>query len=277
MITTLAENEIMNSFNNLIPYFHHFFDDELVFTISNTEYFLKVVDSANIKLSLKTGDSIASGSGAYECLKQKKPVSIIVPENIFGVALKAMAVPVKENGQIVGTIVVSKSLERKTTIFDLSENVSDSLSKMADVINEITNGVNMVSNTNTSVQKNVDITRNEAKNTDEIIRFVENVARQTNLLGLNAAIEASRAGEYGKGFSVVANEIRKLSVSSSESIKQIDSVLRNIQASVTEISSQTNESSSIFQKQVESINKISELVDKINSSASVLKEMASKL
>lgn len=277
MITTLAENEIMNSFNNLIPYFHHFFDDELVFTISNTEYFLKVVDSANIKLSLKTGDSIASGSGAYECLKQKKPVSIIVPENIFGVALKAMAVPVKENGQIVGTIVVSKSLGRKTTIFDLSENVSDSLSKIADVITEITNGVNMVSNTNTLVQKNVDITRNEAKNTDEIIRFVENVARQTNLLGLNAAIEASRAGEYGKGFSVVANEIRKLSVSSSESIKQIDSVLRNIQASVTEISSQTNESSSIFQKQVESINKISELVDKINSSASVLKEMASKL
>jgi hypothetical protein len=55
MITTLTENEIMNSFNNLIPYFQYFFDDELVFTISNTKYFLKVLNSPNIKMSSKEG------------------------------------------------------------------------------------------------------------------------------------------------------------------------------------------------------------------------------
>ncbi len=276
MVTTLAENEIMNSFNNLIPYFQYFFDDELVFTISNTKYFLKVLNSPNIKMSSKEGDPIPPGGAAYECLKHKKSVSLIVPENIFGVTLKAIGVPIKENGEFVGSIVIGKSLERKTSMLDLAENVSDSLSEIATIINKITQGVHMVSSTNTLVQENVEKTSVETKNTDEIIQFVENVARQTNLLGLNAAIEASRAGEFGKGFSVVANEIRKLSVSSSESIKQIDSVLRNIQASVTEISSKTNESSSIFEEQASSINKISEIVENLNSSALLLKDMASK-
>ena len=59
------------------------------------------------------------------------------------------------------------------------------------------------------------------------------VSTQTNLLGLNAAIEAARAGEVGKGFTVVASEIRKLSTSTSESIKQIDTVLKNINQSIT--------------------------------------------
>jgi methyl-accepting chemotaxis protein len=199
-----------------------------------------------------------------------------VPENVFGVALKAIGVPIKENGQFVGSIVIAKNLERKTSMLDLAENVSDSLSEIGNIINKITQGVQLVSSTNTLVQENVEKTSVETKNTDEIIQFVENVARQTNLLGLNAAIEASRAGEFGKGFSVVANEIRKLSVSSSESIKQIDSVLRNIQASVTEISSKTNESSSIFEEQAASINKISEIVENLNSSALLLKDMASK-
>ena len=276
MITTLEENELIKSFNNLIPYFQYYFEDEIAFTISSTKHFLRGVDSETIKLGIKPGDTIPVGCAAYECLKSKKTVVIIVPKEVFGISVKAVGVPVKESGQVVGTIVIAKSLKRQKEMFNLTENLSDSLEQIAKSINEINKGVQDVALANGAIQKNVEKTYDEAKNTDKVLKFIENIASQTNLLGLNAAIEAARAGQVGKGFSVVANEIRKLSVSSSESIKQIDEVLKNIQDSVTKISDKINDSNIVFEEQVSSIQEITDVIEKLNQSASVLKGMASE-
>lgn len=277
MIETLEQNELIKSFNNLIPYFQYYFEDEIAFTISNTEYFLRVVDSETFKLGAKAGDILPVGCAAYECLKAQKPISIIVPKEVFGISIKAMGVPVKENGQIVGTIVIAKSLNRKKEMLTLTENLSDSLEQITKSLNEINKGVQNVSVANGSIQQNVEKTYDEAQNTDEVFNFIENIARQTNLLGLNAAIESSRAGEFGKGFSVVANEIRKLSISSSESIKQINEVLKNIQNSVMDISDKINTSNNVFEAQVLSIQEITAVIEKLNESALVLKQMASEI
>lgn len=277
MIETLEQNELIKSFNNLIPYFQYYFEDEIAFTISNTEYFLRVVDSKTIKLGAKAGDILPVGCAAYECLKAQKSISIIVPKEVFGISIKAIGVPVKENGKVVGTIVIAKSLKRKKEMITLTETLSDSLEKINKSLNEINKGVQNVSAANGSIQQNVEKTYDEAQNTDEVLNFIENIARQTNLLGLNAAIESSRAGEFGKGFSVVANEIRKLSISSSESIKQINEVLKNIQNSVMDISDKINTSNNVFEAQVSSIQEITRVIEKLNESALVLKQIASEV
>jgi len=105
----------------------------------------------------------------------------------------------------------------------------------------------------------------ESEGLMEINGVMENIASQTNLLSMNAAIEAAHAGEAGKGFAVVADEIRKLAESSSEQSKTIGNVLKKIKGSIDKITSSTENVLNRFEAIDSGINTVAEQEENIRS------------
>ncbi|AYD40286.1 methyl-accepting chemotaxis protein [Clostridium fermenticellae] len=271
----IIENSLQNAFNELMPYMQNFFEDEIAFTMSTTDHFIKVVNSKNINMNAAAGDELRPGGAAYECIKARKVVSLVVPEEIFGVRIKAIGIPVKdEHEKIIGSIVLVKSLERIDEIETLTQTLLDSVNGISKVSNTLTTAIQQTVNGNSKIMTEVNGAQENAKNSDEVINFVKGVASQTNLLGLNAAIEASRAGEHGKGFSVVANEIRKLSSSSSKSINEINNILVKINNSINTIATSISSSTNTFENQLKQLKDMDSSIQNLNSMVVKLEKLS---
>lgn len=127
------------------------------------------------------------------------------------------------------------------------------------VVNETIKGMNRISKV---VQKSASTVKQLGKSSEqigEIIQVIDDIADQTNLLALNAAIEAARAGEQGRGFAVVADEVRKLAERTTKATKEIATM-------ITQIQNETRDAVLSMDEGTNEVNKGIELADRAGSS-----------
>jgi len=271
-------NELLKRYVDIAPYVNDFTEDDLAVAISDKEKVIKCVQGKNALLRVEEGQLLNDSLALFQAMKQKKKVTVFIPKEVHGVPMTATSVPVMDGeGEIVGAVATVKNISEREELYDIIQTLANSLNEMSKTVTQISSSADQISFSGEEIISNVNSTLAKTKETDQVVQFVQQVAKQTNLLGLNAAIEAARAGDAGRGFQVVAEEIRKLAVSSNESVDKIAAVLKEIQGSVTQTLKIVEKNGMLTQEQAAGTEEITAEISELSRLADKLNEFAHKL
>ncbi len=165
--------------------------------------------------------------------------------------------------QVESITHASGSIQQMIKSIDL---VNSSISSMANSFDELESKVRDGVARQTEVNETIKIIESESEALKEANDVISSIAEQTNLLAMNAAIEAAHAGEAGKGFSVVADEIRKLSETSSGQSKTIGDQLAKITGNISQMVVVSRDASSALESVSKGINDTNAVVQRIKGS-----------
>ena len=137
-------------------------------------------------------------------------------------------------------------------------------------VQENIDSINQLNEVIRHTQKDIDLLSEKSNEINSVVQIIQNVAEQTNLLALNAAIEAARAGESGRGFAIVADEVRQLALNTQKATEQISSMIIALQdasqravSSMEDASSKSNMSVDIAAASASSIQSIADAITEI--------------
>ena len=240
-MSNVSGSEMIEMLCKLAPYMNDIIPGDIGVAVVRDGKYVCYVPADSLDLKTKIGSPVNPGA-AKECLETGRHVSRLIPKekSAYGVAYAANAYPLKDDGRVVGCVTITQSVAAMERVNGISCDIAASSQELTAGLEELASRSTEVTRSTNELDVLGKKLMDAARQTDEIVAFIKNVAGQTNLLALNAAIEAARVGEQGRGFSVVAEEVRKLAVASADSVTRISETLKNIYSSVATLTQMIN-------------------------------------
>ncbi|MCL6525218.1 MAG: hypothetical protein K6T34_11255 [Thermoflavifilum sp.] len=260
------------------PLIRNVLGEEVALSVSDTEKFLLYSPGKNLNHGVKIGDPVKPGTLTARSLSSgKREVAVMGPE-VYGIPYTGKITCVRDkNNRVIGTFGIWEPTTKIESVKGMAENLDKAVTEI------FSNSANMaataeeIAATIQNLTGNAHQMKEDANKTDQILELIKEVAGQTHLLGLNAAIEAARAGEMGRGFSVVAEEIRKLASKTNSSVKEINDVLRSISSSIESLSEQISRIAATSEEQAAITQQINSHIQQIDKMSTDLAELSNNL
>lgn len=229
----------------------------------------RIMSGAADSVAISHEDEIASGRKmreGYNCVIK------VDGERLGTFGITGPMETVRPIAKIASAVISARIKETRNMelIREVVTRVSVHLHQAADAIREISEGSRELIATGESVARAVLEADRKVNSTNSILALILEVADQSKLLGLNAAILAAQAGVHGRGFSVVADEIRKLAANSASSAKKIPVILAEIRSAMAEVSASSGQTAAISTEQSRSLQEMTRVMDEILKSVNLL-------
>lgn len=217
---------------------------------------------------------------AYKVIRSKQPAFTEMDASQYGVPVSVVNYPLfdEDNGEeVVATLGIVIPKQTATHLRGMATNLDSGLSGISSAIQELSASATEIFNNQQTLNANIKEITGLSDEINEVSAFIKEIADETKMLGLNAAIEAARAGEAGRGFGVVADEIRKLSEESKSTVPKIKKLTDNIKDKVYEVDEKSKSSLHASQEQAAASEEITASIEEITSMSEELAKISQKI